>query len=345
MLHASTKLKARGYFTGKVLDKNGKEIVSKRFHTENAITNAARVAWLQEASNSGTRFFYTSYRLHMGVGTTELTATSTGLSSPVGTYSATVSPGLRTDIYASRAETVDNLDGTATWRHFCTYNFAIGDFNGQALSEVGLFSSTTLYAGQLIKDEFGNPTTVTVLNDEQLIIQYTVELIVPNARYVLGTGSIDFGQGPVGYTIYGFPFAQEAAGTTTVTSRFENNVNILGDVLFMTSAHLSPGGNVGDVIRVDDIAQTNPSYTTLTNGIRQAWNMVIAPSTFASTDIRLMVFGAYWRDTISPDGSDPFQSYSGQYLYSIAFDAPVSKSNTQALSLNLAIDTVFQDVV
>lgn len=56
-----------------------------------------------------------------------------------------------------------------------TYRFAEGVAAGN-LSEVGVGWGAGLFSRSLIKDEFGNPTTITVLSDEVLDVVYEVRM-------------------------------------------------------------------------------------------------------------------------------------------------------------------------
>jgi hypothetical protein len=58
------------------------------------------------------------------------------------------------------------------------FNFAVGVAAGN-LSEVGVGWSAGLFARALIVDALGEPTTVTVLSDEVLLVLYEIQLYPP----------------------------------------------------------------------------------------------------------------------------------------------------------------------
>lgn len=68
------------------------------------------------------------------------------------------------------------INNVAYVRYQVWYVFSLGALNNVTFSKLGVHSGTadtTLMFGQLIKDGQGDPTTVTVLGDEQLLVQYT----------------------------------------------------------------------------------------------------------------------------------------------------------------------------
>ena len=78
-------------------------------------------------------------------------------------------------------------DAPAVWREFThKYTFNPGTIPS-IVSEVGVKDNTAalksgkLFSRTLIKDEHGNPTTITVLPDEYLNIYYTVRINYPNS--------------------------------------------------------------------------------------------------------------------------------------------------------------------
>lgn len=105
-----------------------------------------------------------------GSGTTPPTVGDSGLQSQLGT----------------RAELTAWAAGPATTPVDHTwvrnvYTFNVGQVVGN-VAEVGTFSSTTggtMFSRALIKDTGGNPTTVTVLADEQLVVTYELRKYPP----------------------------------------------------------------------------------------------------------------------------------------------------------------------
>lgn len=82
----------------------------------------------------------------------------------------------------------------------CVYTFAIGAVVGN-VAEIGTFSATTggtMFSRALIKDTGGNPTTVTVLADEQLVVTYELRKYPPLTDHS-GTISITVDGVPTNY--------------------------------------------------------------------------------------------------------------------------------------------------
>lgn len=216
------KLGAEGRFRGRVYKADGSEVLEKRTGlTENVVTHYGA-----HESFFGVSMFGNLYAA-VGTGVNEITRTATSLGNL-----AHVTPG---SAAASRSgNEVDNGDGTSTLTLTRTIGFDLGATVG-TFSEVGLcmFSTgSSLVAGQLIKDEFGDPTTVTVLADEQLVIEYTLEFTVPNAEEpvapIIGTGTVTTPEGSSTYTVYQQPFFFEPSiGATSGAIRQGRESNYL----------------------------------------------------------------------------------------------------------------------
>lgn len=70
-----------------------------------------------------------------------------------------------------------------------TYTFSGGSAAGN-IAEVGIdhnTAGTTLFSRALVLDSFGNPTTITVLSDEDLVVVYQLQIKQPTVDF---TGSI-----------------------------------------------------------------------------------------------------------------------------------------------------------
>ena len=209
------ELGSKGYFGLAVYKKDGTEVVEKRVkNTDNVVTYAGAYSLFFGPVNAN---LSSSMRSQVGTGTVELTRASTGLTTLLETTSNS-SSSLRS------GNEVSNQDGTATMTSVRTNSFSLGEVVG-TISEVGLSVGTSLFiAGQLIKDEFGNPTTVTILADEQLVITYTLVLTYPDgtgnfsqAAPLLGTGTVTTPSGTSDYSMYGQPLFKDYLGTSSAT--------------------------------------------------------------------------------------------------------------------------------
>ena len=193
----SINIGSLGYYSLDVLDSKGNPVKGKKVErVNNVITFSGAYSQLFEKGTTGPLWS------NLGTGTVERVRTDIGLGQESGS---------RSDFsYADRSgNEVDNLDGTSTLTLTRVYSLGIGAKVG-TFSEVGLFdssSSGTLVAGQLIKDEFGSPTTITLLSDEQLIITYTLEWTVNNISSQVGTGIVtDNASNDYNYAIFAQPY-------------------------------------------------------------------------------------------------------------------------------------------
>lgn len=92
------------------------------------------------------------------------TTSDTALGQQVGSYTPVVT------------STCNHSSGNPVWYTYSryTYTFPVGSVTGD-LREIGFFDySDNMFSHALLKDGAGNPTTVTVLADEQLFVTYEV---------------------------------------------------------------------------------------------------------------------------------------------------------------------------
>ena len=112
----------------------------------------------------------------VGTGTSETTASMTSLQ-------AEYSSGNGGNNYAINPTAISNSATSAPWWHELTrtFQFPANGVDGAALTEVGFFdnssSSKKMFSRVLFRDNLGNPTTVTVLEGEQLTIKKIVTLV------------------------------------------------------------------------------------------------------------------------------------------------------------------------
>jgi len=165
---------------------------------------------------------------------------------------------------------VDNLDGTTTITLTRTMSFPLGGKVG-TFSEVGVYSTSsgdTFIAGQLIKDEFGAPTTVTILSDEQLIITYTLEWVLPNNSSKISTGTLtDASSNSYSYELWAQPYFREYAsggtGSTTVFPGY-GNVGFLaanGTTQLLTETNNASGAFSSSLGIAGEVTATSTLYS------------------------------------------------------------------------------------
>lgn len=139
-----------------------------------------------------------------------------------GSVAPTVDDVQMTTFRAESSEIFSSVYGCATSAPYYaflrnTYRFAAGSASGN-LSEVGIGKSVSgtrsLFSRELIKDSFGNPTTITLLSDEVLEVVYELRHYIPDTDV---TGSITFTgnlAGTYAYTIRPMAVTNSSAWNT-----------------------------------------------------------------------------------------------------------------------------------
>lgn len=325
-------MKSRGYFNIEVRDSNGSVIKQKS--SKQPSTNVVTYAGAYECLINGKMF--QDHFAAVGTGTQELLRTSTALGNEVTGRTAGV------DIGRTNNE-VDNLDGTSTVTLTRTLAFGLGSKVG-TFSEVGLFttqskgsSTDVLIAGQLIKDEYGNPTTITILSDEQLVIQYTLEWVVPNTSQLVSTGTVqDAGGNSYPFEIWSQPFFQDfTIGASSENSRFT-----------------SPNLSVQLVLRkADGITNTTPAISNQpSNAYSRNLDEVtvtlggatLSPSSGTVTDaVFAYVANRYYGNSSNildiVDTTTVTTKKGIDVLAVIKFLTPISKSSSESLKITIQI--------
>lgn len=147
--------------------KDGQPVESITFN--NLITDAGLTQLLIGSNQTNT--------LAVGTGTSTPTATDVSLQQRVAYTTA------KESYSATYNAATGSIDSTAT------YIFPVGAIQTN-ITEVGLFAvnynyidTTPIFSRSLIKDGNGNPTSITVLADEQLYVAYTVSLYPGEVDY------------------------------------------------------------------------------------------------------------------------------------------------------------------
>lgn len=138
----------------------GKDIDNPRYKTE--FKNLIVDQGLNNAASTAINTLVT--RCGVGSSSGIPTTSDTTLGQQVGSYTPVVT------------STYNHSSGNPVWYTYgrFTYTFPVGAVTGD-LREIGFFdSSGNMFSHALIKDGTGNPTTVTVLADEQLFVTYEV---------------------------------------------------------------------------------------------------------------------------------------------------------------------------
>jgi len=320
---AAVNIKSEGAFKLEVLDTEG-NLVDKGLPDKigNVVTYAGMYTLLTGSYSSGG--LWGKFKHQIGTGTTELTRSSTGL----GTLTNST-PDWENNRARSTSYETDNLDGTSTIEISRTSSFALGTVVG-TFSEVGTAQPAGFVAGQLIKDEFGSPTTITILADEQLRITYTLSLTVPAGSgnaVSIGTGTVTTQSSTSNYTVFGQPIlADYLVGGSERNAIFSYTTgdlvfcNSLGNLVYFGSS-VEGGQNLS-------LSHDGSGTVTLTMTLAS-----FPPSSFNSTDIAYVIIGG------DPNNSDPINTTSklrnvdvnsGGYSV-IEFSPVLEKSSSEAI--------------
>ncbi len=127
-----------------------------------------------------------------------------------------------------------------------TYRFSAGTASGN-LNEVGIGKSIsgtrTLFSRELIKDSFGNPTTITLLSDEVLEVVYELRHYIPVTDV---TGSVTFTgnlAGTYAYTIRPMAVTSPSSWSPDRTYSYGGPISASAYASSIGSITSSPTGN------------------------------------------------------------------------------------------------------
>ena len=251
-------------------------------------------------------FAYPYNACTVGTGNTAPSNSDTTLASPIASVGATDgADGSGTQTYVAGPP--------AYWQMVRTYQFGTGVAAGN-IAELGIYCSQvgtgTLFCRELVRDGSGNPTTITVLSDEILIITYTLRFYLDTSDYA---GTINIGGTDYSYTrrlmdIDTIPTIQRAlrqnSDSNAVTCRAYN-----GSLGTVTG---SPSGS------------SNYVYMSL--------------STYASGTRSLVVSGTF--DVNSANWSPGITALSVQaafHKYQFGFATPIPKVTGQQLTVRFTL--------
>lgn len=325
--------KTKGYFSVRTL-KNG-EVTQEIKDTNNVITDAA-LTKLLTSEGWGCAEFYNAMQVGTGAGNDEILGSFTDLPANLNKYSE-VKGGSSANFDTYGVTFIDNGDGTCTIRRASVYNFTIGQFNNTTVSSIGLwringYTRTLFVAGQLIKNEFGIPTTITIALDEQLQVTYTIEITVSLSTLVGATGTIDNHGTPVGFTIYVNPIITKWPAVLTVSASSHQNRTPDKVISSDYAADYTAFLNSSNII-IYNVKTTSGRAVKNSGGI--TLDRTYSPSSFNSTDIKTIVFGNYAGvGTNYSSALDPFSTIGKDILFYIVFDTPISKTSDESLRLN-----------
>ena len=315
------QLGVKGGYSLRVFKDDGREVKDKYIpFVQNIVTDLG----LEEEILSNTQFNEKS-EVAVGTGTSAITQASTSLISELKrTSGLEMQPSQENNGFVSFT---DNGDGTITIRGVRNGSFNIGDFNGDSISEVGIIKSFTsgLLAGQLIKDQNGNPTTITILSDEQLVIEYVIEHTSWFTQQSLSTGSITANGVTSNYTFKINPWLRSDSFSDSFISPITTKVDE-NSMLFYDS--------VGDVIAPVSISGNSYLFSSISNGAKVTLDFsgTASPSSFSTTDLKYIAFGTTF------DRADILDIFESSIGFILEFDTPLEKTSSQAITIDFSVD-------
>lgn len=198
------------------------------------------------------------------------------------------------------------------------YTFPIGGATGN-ISEIGIgrtATGTTLFSRALVKDTSGNPTTISVLADEQLRVNYQLRIYQPTVDIFSGT-----------------------VGGYAVTGRSAN----VADTLFASGWSIQAGFNTarnsfksngGLSVYRGEIGPITSEPSGLINAY--SGSSVVVDTAYVS--------GSFFRDTVitlgpnevnDPAGIGAIRLPYGPTQFQFGFTPKIMKTNTQELKITL----------
>jgi len=331
---APIKLGSEGYFGLAVYKADGTEVAEKRVSdTGNVVTYAGAYNLFFGA---GSYNLLGAMESQVGTGTTELTRASSGLGNLLATTTT------YSDIDRSGNE-VSNEDGTATLTATRTNSFSLGTVVG-TISEVGLITriADKFIAGQLIKDEFGDPTTLTILSDEQLVVTYTLVLTFPDGSGsisqgapLVGSGTVTTPSGAIDYNMYTQPLFKDYAGDSALDTRAE----AARQSYLLHSSSGNPVYNFGSfasaVISHDGTTGVSVNFVSTT----------VSPTDYSSSDISFISAGS----AAAPQNVDGINTstklidsspYNNGGMLAVEFIPALTKTSSDSMTVHMTMDFV-----
>ena len=214
----------------------------------------------------------------------------------------------------------------------CKYSFT--DLNNVNISEVGLasnYSNTTTYylcTRALIKDSQGNPTTITILSGEILEVYYKLWQVFDTTDKV---GTINLLDGVGGSVAYNYKLRLCAVGTNT----YQNIIAL------PTSGAVNHGFGNSFVFSSDLSAITTKPFEAATIGDYNGFTYLGSDGQYTPNSFKRIIYynsgingtNTSFRGVVAPTSMGAYQIRFG----SVADDSPITKTNTQTLSIPVEI--------
>ena len=291
-------------------------IIRRTLSFPNIITNAGLDAIGNGAGGGGDNIVDLLHHCAVGTSNTAPAATDTALGTQEG--SRTTGNGGFADAAAIGA-------GNAFWEFTRTRVFLEGTVDGVNLAEVGFFQNASggpMWMRQLIKDDMGTPTTISLASDEQLRVIYKYR-IYPNTTVASSTVTIDSVSTDIDVRAHDIDSA-DVWGTDFIGS--DGMLEQLG----VWTTGLGASAQAYE-------ANTMPSTTTPQTGSGTAASS-INPQTYTN--------GNFFRDVeyvwdpgvanfVTGVGSVAFWGFGSFGSHIITFDPKIQKDNTERLRLQM----------
>lgn len=210
--------------------------------------------------------------------------------------------------------------------------YSFSGLNNVNVSELGLastYSNATTYflcTRALIKDSLGNPTTITVLSGEILEIYYKLWIVYDVTDK---TGTLNLLDGVGGSTAYNYIARLAGVGGTNIGGSAQYGNNTVGLTLSEgagNNSHSVGNGGIGAITGAPTgtesvyISSSSVSTATYISGSykRQiTWSLSISQANFAIRSAIFYTKMGFWQIRFG----------------SVANDSPITKTNTQTLSI------------
>lgn len=334
-------LKIAGFYTMRVFKADSK-ILLKEYNFPNIIVNTGLNGLLTHSPpmNAISPFFV---GCQIGTGTTTPSATDTSLSS----FSAST----------GTLQSASNFVNITTLPYYADFNmtfrFNAGALNGN-YSEIGISGSNGLFSRALIKDQSGNPTTITILSDEFLDVTFTVRQYIPTndisssvtiqgvgtdipmtirpalvrsnteyGRYIPGVGVTQTLNNSVPYNPWIFGHAGAFIGT---------NLSLGVDSMYYRPFATAQNGSALALTTRTTLAAITDTYSSFVNSGFTASLSSYVTDSFSRTVNGTLALGnanTTWQHMIvisnGPGGA-----------WQILLDTPITKNNTQTLQLSFS---------
>lgn len=259
----------------------------------------------------------------VGTGSTEPTLNDTSLENTLATITE------NSNSVVNNTYSYDEVSDSFTYTSSKQIAFPLGSVVGN-ISEVGVFgnsgstnaaAATTMFSRALIKDINGNPTTITLTNEDQLVVTYTLVMIVPR------TVSFNFNYNGVDYNLEG--------------KLSTNRTGIMGFSVLLACSFTGIDG-----VRSTDFSYPSPTsngfvsgFTQLSGGTVSSTVPPLNPALVRKLRIRLPLASAVFTEGIKGLTTGTFNA-NQSYIWVFKFTPAFPKTANEILEIEFATDFV-----